>query len=87
MAETPRVSNDALSVSALVVIDKVCRQFEAELKAGKKPALEAFLGNTPEPQRSELRRELQAIQREQGHESGHHATLAQFVQHLYPLKR
>jgi hypothetical protein len=82
MAETPQLSTDSLSVSALLAIDKICRQFEAELKAGKKPSIDAFLANTPEPQRSELRRELQAIQREQGHESGHHATLAQFVQNL-----
>ena len=82
MTVPPQVSGDAISVSGLLAIDKVCRQFEAELKAGKEPRIEAWLGDTPEPQRRELRHELEAVQRERGHGAGHHATLAQFVQNL-----
>jgi len=82
MAVPSQVSNDSLSVSALLAIDKICRQFEAELEAGKKPQVEAYLGDTPEPQRSQLRRELETIQREHGQKSERHVTLAQFVQNL-----
>lgn len=56
MAVPPQVSSDSLPVSVLLVIDKICRQFEAELEGGKQPQIDAFLGHTPEPQRNELRR-------------------------------
>ncbi len=82
MALPPQVSSESLSVSALLAIDKICRRFEAELEAGRKPQIEDLLGSTPEPQRGELRRELETIQREHGQKTGHHATLAQFVQNL-----
>jgi len=82
MGNAPQVSSDSLSVSALLAIDKICRQFEAELAAGKKPQVEAYLGDTPEPQRGQLRRELETIEREHGQKSERHATLAQFVQNL-----
>ncbi len=82
MTVPPQVSEDALSVSALLAIDKICRQFEAELKAGNQPPIDAYLGDIPERQRGQLRRELETIQREHGKKTGHHATLAQFVQNL-----
>jgi len=82
MAVPPQVSSDSPSVSALLAIDKICRQFEAELEAGRKPQIEDFLGETPEPQRGQLRHELETIQREHGQKSERHVTLAQFVQNL-----
>ncbi len=82
MAVPPQLSCDSLSVSALLAIDKICRQFEAELEAGRKPQIEDFLGETREPQRGQLRRELETIQREHGQKPERHVTLAQFVQHL-----
>jgi len=82
MAVPPQVSGDAVSVSGLLAIDKICRQFEAELEAGRKPQIEDFLGETPEPQRGQLRHELETIQREHGQKSERHVTLAQFVQNL-----
>src|SRR3954469_19516481 len=39
-------------------IDRVCDRFEAEWRAGRRPAPEDYLGQTPEPGRSELLGEL-----------------------------
>ena len=82
MDDVPKITNDSLSVSALLAIDKICRKFEAEFKAGKEPQIEAFLGDMPEPQRRQLRDELETIEREHGQKSGQRVTLAQFVQNL-----
>ncbi len=39
MGNAPQVSSDSLPVSALLAIDKICRQFEAELETERKPWL------------------------------------------------
>jgi hypothetical protein len=57
----------SLPVSELLEVDKVCRQFEAAWKAGRRPTLADYLGTTSEPQRSELKRELDAIETEYRH--------------------
>jgi serine/threonine protein kinase/formylglycine-generating enzyme required for sulfatase activity len=54
----------ALPVSQLLEIDKVCRQFEADWKAGGRPVAADYLGTMPEPHRSELKRALDAIEAE-----------------------
>ena len=54
----------SLPVSELIEVDKVCRQFEAEWKAGRHPKPADFLGAAADPQRSELKRELEAIETE-----------------------
>jgi serine/threonine protein kinase/Leucine-rich repeat (LRR) protein len=51
----------SLPVSELLAVHKVCQQFEAEWKAGRQPKVADYLGTTPEPQRSELERELEAL--------------------------
>src|SRR5262249_57207081 len=43
-------------------IDRVCDAFEAAWLAGVRPAIEQFLGDTPEPDRSALFRELLAVE-------------------------
>ena len=49
-------------------IDAVCDRFEAELRAGKDPRIEDFLGDAPEPGRSALLRALRDVEAEyQGH--------------------
>ena len=53
-----------LPVSELIEIHKVCQQFEAEWKAGRQPTAADFLGDTPEPKRAELKRELESIEAE-----------------------
>ncbi len=64
MNEKVERSGLSLPVSELLEIDRVCRQFEAAWKAGRRPKLEDYLGKMREPQRSELRRELSDIQAE-----------------------
>jgi serine/threonine-protein kinase len=43
-------------------IDRVCDAFEAAWQAGVRPGIEQYLGDTPEPDRSELFRELLALE-------------------------
>lgn len=43
-------------------IDAICDRFEAQLRAGKMPKIEGFLGNMPEPARSVVLRKLQAVE-------------------------
>lgn len=57
-------SDVSLSVPQLLQIDAICRRFEAAWQTGQQPKLEEFLADTPEPQRSQLRKELAAIQAE-----------------------
>lgn len=42
-------------------IDRACRRFEADCRAGLNPRLDDYLGETREPLRSELRRRLEAV--------------------------
>ncbi len=63
MPEKP-ISQDSLPLEVLQEIDRVCRRFEAECKTGSRPQIEDYLGNTPEPARSQLRRELAAVDAE-----------------------
>jgi WD40 repeat protein/serine/threonine protein kinase len=44
------------------LVDQVCNRFEAACKAGGQPRIEDFLGNTPEPARSALLRELVVLE-------------------------
>jgi serine/threonine protein kinase len=44
-------------------IDRLCERFEAELKAGKPPSVEDYLGDVPEEDREDLQRELLSIER------------------------
>jgi hypothetical protein len=42
-------------------VDKACDQFEDAWKANQRPRIEDYLGDTPEPERSELLRELERL--------------------------
>ena len=57
-------SEVSLPVSELLEIDKICRQFETAWKAGQQPTVDAFLGDTQEPLRSQLRKDLSATEAE-----------------------
>lgn len=50
-------------ISKCLGIDKACNRFEAEIKAGKQPKVEDYLGEVPESDREDLRRELLSIER------------------------
>ena len=72
----------SLPVSQLIEVDKVCRKFEAEWKAGRQPKVTDYLGTTPEPQRSELKRELDAIEAEFRSKSKPQFSVDEFVQRI-----
>ncbi len=75
--------DQTFSVSNLLEIDKVCRQFESAWKAGEAPNVDDFLGRVDEALRDELRRELQAIDAELGGKPPKDApSLKVFVQRL-----
>ena len=57
----------SLPVPQLLEIDRICRQFEAAWRAGQKPKAEDFLGRMEEPARSQLRKELAALDAELQH--------------------
>src|SRR5262249_30465923 len=52
------------SPSLLLHIEKICTRFENAWKAGRRPRVHDFLGGTPEPARTALLQELEAVERE-----------------------
>src|SRR6516165_3638848 len=53
-----RPGSDSLSPSLLQRVDEICDRFEDAWKADQRPRIEAYLGDTPEPERCVLLREL-----------------------------
>jgi WD40 repeat protein/serine/threonine protein kinase len=58
-ASSPRKSSRSLSLN--LRIDEACDRFELAWQAGQRPRIEEYLGDTPEPERSALIRELAAL--------------------------
>jgi hypothetical protein len=58
-ASSPRKSSRSLSLN--LRIDQACDRFELAWQAGQRPRIEEYLGDTPEPERSVLLRELVAL--------------------------
>ncbi len=56
-----------LDIEMLRQIDAVCRRFEADWRAGARPAIVSYLGEVPDEARPVLRAELEAVERELGH--------------------
>lgn len=56
--------NDALGATLLVAIDRACHRFEADWRAGRRPAIEDCLAGTAGPGRAALLRELLAVELE-----------------------
>lgn len=54
MSETPSVPPPAVTLR----VDEVCNRFEAAWKMGQPPQVEEYIGDTPEPERFVLLREL-----------------------------
>ena len=61
MPDPTNSGNPSLPFSEIATI---CDRFEAEFRAGKKPKIDDFLGEMPEPARSALLRELESIEEE-----------------------
>jgi serine/threonine protein kinase len=62
MKEPPRTVPETVSLAVQRRVDEVSQRFEAVWKASPRPQIEHHLGDTPEPERSLLLRELLAIE-------------------------
>jgi eukaryotic-like serine/threonine-protein kinase len=82
MNEKVGQSNLSLPVSDLLEIDATCRRFEAACKAGQNPKIDDFLGTASEPKRSQLRKELLAIEAEYRKSAREEPTLEIFAKRL-----
>jgi serine/threonine protein kinase/formylglycine-generating enzyme required for sulfatase activity/Flp pilus assembly protein TadD len=82
MGETIEPADKSLPLDKLMSIDKICRRFEAAWQAGQQPKIDDFLADTPEPERSELRRELSAIDTEYRKPAKEEPSLKVFVERL-----
>jgi serine/threonine-protein kinase len=58
MSDAPWSGNESLPVTMAQRVDAVCNRFEKAWKEGRRPAIEDFLADTPEPERTALLREL-----------------------------
>jgi serine/threonine protein kinase/formylglycine-generating enzyme required for sulfatase activity len=58
MSEAPGTDNEILSLCLEQRVDQVCGRFEAAWQTGDRPRIEAYLGDTPGPERLLLLREL-----------------------------
>jgi serine/threonine protein kinase len=61
MSEPTSSGQGTLPLSGAQRVNEVCNRFELAWKAGQRPRIEDFLGDTPEPERSALLRELLAL--------------------------
>jgi hypothetical protein len=64
MSYRPSHNLDGLDVELTRRIDAVCRRFEADWRAGRRPRIENYLGEVLEEGRPALRAELIALERE-----------------------
>ncbi|MGZ6046425.1 MAG: serine/threonine-protein kinase, partial [Isosphaeraceae bacterium] len=58
MDETGSTDRETLSLPMIRQVDAACDRFEAALRAGEEPRIEAYLDEVPAPARSALRHEL-----------------------------
>jgi eukaryotic-like serine/threonine-protein kinase len=79
-------NDDDLSPSRLVEINRICDRFEEAWRTGRRPAIEDYLAATAEPMRSDLLRELLAVElewrRSAGERPGAQEYRARFPTHV-----
>jgi hypothetical protein len=61
MSDKPDSNLEGLDIDLVLRIDAICRQFEADWRAGRQPRLEDCLGEIPDGCRAALRAELEAL--------------------------
>jgi hypothetical protein len=61
MSDKPDSNLEGLDLDLVRRIDAICRQFEADWRAGRQPRLEDYLGEVPDGCRGALRAELEAL--------------------------
>jgi tetratricopeptide (TPR) repeat protein len=64
MNQTPLAEDGSWPLSLALYVEQVCSRFEADFGSGSRPAIKSYLGDTPEPVRSVLLRELLALELE-----------------------
>src|SRR5205823_1060097 len=70
MSEASHQHEEESTLSLHRRVDEVCLRFERAWKAGPRPALEDYMGDTPEPERALLCRELIALDLAYRHREG-----------------
>jgi serine/threonine protein kinase len=70
MSQTDQTSGGGLSLAVAQQVDEVSLRFEKAWKAGDRPVIEDYLGDTAEPVRSALLRELVALEVAYRHQQG-----------------
>src|SRR5262249_15518472 len=82
MSEQPHPSQEALPPSVFKRLDKICDCFEAVWKmaesTGQRPRIEDYLGDTPEPERSALVRELVVLDIDYRRQAGENPTTEEY---------
>jgi hypothetical protein len=66
MREQPSRNLCGLDLDLARRIDEVCRRFEADWRAGRRPRIEDYGADIPEEGRAALQAELEAVERELG---------------------
>jgi tetratricopeptide (TPR) repeat protein len=78
MSDVSSRGDSPLSLSLARRINAVCNRFELAWQAGPQPRLEDFLGDTPEPERSALLRELIALDIDYRRQAGENPTAEEY---------
>jgi WD40 repeat protein/tetratricopeptide (TPR) repeat protein len=74
MSEITKARGSTLPLSAVRRINAVCNRFELAWKAGPRPLIEDYLGNTPEPERATLVRDLVGLDIDYRRQAGEQPT-------------
>jgi serine/threonine protein kinase/WD40 repeat protein len=72
MSEISQTGARTVRLSAAVRINEVCNRFELAWQAGQRPRIEDYLGDAAEPERSDLVRELVALDIDYRRQAGEH---------------
>jgi hypothetical protein len=64
MSDRPSHNLGGLDIDLARRIDEVCRRFEADWRARRRPRIEDYLVDVPDEGRTALRAELEALERE-----------------------
>jgi hypothetical protein len=83
MSQTSQQDRPDLSPTLWAGVDDVCLRFEAAWQEGQRPAIDAYLADTPEPARSVLLRELLGLELAYRRRRGESPTRLEYEQ-LFP---
>src|SRR5262249_26035042 len=77
--ETPPTDDTTVPLDVERRVDAVCLRFEAAWKAGQRPRIEPYLGDTPSPEHSGLLLELRRLEPALGREPGEPLTADDYL--------